>query len=333
MPYINDTPWSTTNSLLSNFSSPFNTIGSLNFTVINELTHASEPIPDIYVNVWVSAGPDFQVSFPFSDNLVTDLGPVNPLENVVVPELQSSSIKRREPITIDSIREGEFEAQGLTQDNMRYGEHAPLLPNAHGCVEMGICNVDTVTHLKQLTNRPSFVNETFIRKDGSEASFINLHAVNDPLTDAKVCYVDWFQQIFMFTRGSLNVKLIPHVNAEDAGYSPFTIMANSILNTFSPDISIPVTGHSDAGMQVFSPSYNPSYEVNVPYYSNMFAVATGVVQAWFPRANANNVRLQNLPNTPPIGTGNYSAYGLYKSSGDDFSFSYLIGPPATFRDL
>lgn len=303
VPYLSEMPWSKVEHWVTEFGNYDTNIGLLNFSVVNELTHTVEPIPDIHINVWVSAGPDFQLAYPSTRGLKVSGPPIAPIA---------------------------FEAQGLTQYNMKNREHPPLLPGAHGAIETGICQVDTMTHVKQFTNRPCKNRTPLIQSNGDSVRLIDVKHIANPNESHNHDYVGWFSQIFAFSRGSYNVKLIPTI--ADFTYKPWVSLSNQLTSLVFDDIPVPATTKTEnEGFQVFDMNYNPTLEVNVPYYGNNLGIVNGMSDNYFGQHVAVNLGVQHWKNTPPATVPEYSEYTLFRSTGDDFNFAYMVGPPATFQ--
>lgn len=303
IPYIADNPWQSLN-----IDSLQEQIGQLKFSVVNELTHTSEPIPEVHINLWVSAGPDFQLSMPARKG-ARNAGPV-----VAVIADQ------------DSKESDAFIAQGLTSQEMKSRDHPPLLESATGSVEHNICQTDTVTHLKQVLHRPSwFETVTISPTDPDLARVVNLRYVEDPNTTVRSDYLDWFANIYVFSRGSYNVRLVPQWNIFTFPYMIYLQQNYGNMYGFK-SVSNAVTANvQGTGQQLFPLLYNPIPEVNIPYYSTKFANVNGGVSS--PSSFASSLHIQIAPSDITRTTVTYS---LWRSSGDDFSFSYLIGPPTYF---
>jgi len=298
VPYISNHPWSTLHNV-DDTGLITDSIGFLEFSVVNDLTHTTEPIPEVHVNVWVSAGPDFQLAFPYR-NTKRELGPIAP------------------PIA--------FEAQGLTCTEMKEREHPPLMEGASGSVEHNICMVDTVTHLKQVTNRPQNKQIIFIDTNGVNQTLINLFDTALANSSSQVDYLDWFSNVFVFSRGSQNVRLIPRWDTLVSNLWVF--MQTDWVAQYFTDTTRVYNVTSGIGQQVFDTSYNPSYEINVPWYASTFAYINGGTAT---ESHSSALGIQMASNVNTLGE-TVNAF-LFRSSGDDFTFSYLVGPPSYYLDV
>lgn len=293
VPYISDLPW---HSL--NLNSLEEQIGFLQFSVVNELTHTTEPIPEVHVNVWVSAGPDFQLAMPTRKN-ARNLGPA-----------------------------AVFEAQGLTSREMKIRDHPPLLESATGSVETNICQTDTVTHLKQVLHRPQWT-ETFElnSNDSFSVRIFNLRFTTDPNTaDTRVDYLDWYSNIFAFSRGSFNVRVIPIWNVALAPMLVYLQQNYGVMYGFGASILGSIAPYTQGtGQQITGVGYCPIAEANIPYYSNKFANVNGGLSS--PKAIASSLHVQLQENVYGLGLVPLS---LWRSAGDDYNNHYLIGPPSYY---
>jgi hypothetical protein len=301
IPYIDDQPWKRTRPNQADFASIIGSLGTLQVTVINDLTHASLPIPPVHFNMWISAGPDFQLAMPTTVNLTT-IAPIAPLaEELEVPML---------------------EAQGLTQMEMKTRDHPPLQEGATGSLEIGICNVDTVTHIKQVTNRPTYTYTISIVPSGASTYNLGVRTLPNIATTIGYNFMHWMSEIFTYTRGAVNVKILA-VSPERT-----QLMMGNVISPLGG--FIPTTGANfdfqGRGFQVFQDGYNPNNEVTSPYYGNVFGVPVGVNPALWTEAIVNDVGVKNLFTSG----GNFNA-NIYEATGDDFTYHYLVGPPSTRR--
>jgi hypothetical protein len=303
VPYIADVPW---HSL--NLNSIEEQIGFLQFSVVNELTHTTEPIPEVHINVWVSAGPDFQLAMPARKN-ARSAGPL--------PETGPLG-------TMDEV----FEAQGLTSYEMKMRDHPPLMEGATGSVENNICQTDTVTHLKQMMHRPAYCRTIVLDSDDATVcEVINLRYVYDPNLTTRTDFTDWFANIFVFGRGSYNIRCVPQWNIATSPMMLWIQQNYGLMYGFqysSQNIELRVQG---TGQQLAASSYNPVAEANIPYYSNRFAVVNA--GRTIPRAYASSAIIQIEPNGYGQGDVNID---FWRSVGDDFNYHYLIGPPSYYVD-
>lgn len=308
VPYIARTPWLRVFNQQLSWPAGNTSIGTLQFTVINELTHASSPIPEIHLNLWVSAGPDFQIAMPHSGHCYS----VAPAEALAAPEVV------------------EFEAQGLTQLEMKTRDHPPLQEGASGSYEVGICMVDTVTHIKQITGRPTYVFTTTIVSDGTEQANLSPRTIPNIGGACTPTYVHWVSELYAFSRGSYNAKFLPCMSRTDYEYS--LQIGNGVTAVGSSAAIVPATyDFSGHGMAIFHSKYNPMFEATSPYYANCFGVITGVLASDWAHNNVNNVsvkvaRGQGVSSVTDIGIE------IYYSTGDDFAYHYQIGPPSTLLE-
>lgn len=299
IPYVSDKPWSFVSKDVI-----YNSIGFIEFSVVNDLTHTTLPIPEVYINVWVSAGPDFQVAMPVRRTL-RQFGPI-------APTVKGDG----EP----TDEEG-FEAQGLTSQEMKTRDHPPLLPDATGAIEHNICQVDTITHIKQVTNRPARWLDLGLDAAGNNEVLVDTFEMALPNSDSLVDYIDWFSNLFVFNRGSLNVRAVPSYSTDVTQYWMWMRTAFAINGFgFSNRVSTQPAGY---GQQLFTTIATPAKEINVPYYSMSFARLNGGHDS----TSWSSCFAMQL--AKPSSLGN-PTYDVYRSTGDDYSFNYRVGAPTYY---
>lgn len=303
IPYVNDKPWSFVNR-----SSIYNSIGFIEFSVVNDLTHTTLPVPEVYINVWVSAGPDFQVAMPVRSTL-KQFGPVP------VP------VSNDEPGEDEQSDEEGFEAQGLTSEEIKTRDHPPLLPGATGAIEHNICQVDTVTHIKQVTNRPALWASVLLDSASNNEAILDTFYMAAANEDSQADYIDWFSNLFIFNRGSLNVRAVPSYAADVTQYWMWMRTAFAI-NGFRQTTRVS-TAPEGYGQQLFTTIATPAKEINVPYYSMSFARLNGGndTSTWSSCLGMQLAKPSNLGDP---------TYDVYRSTGDDYSFNYRVGAPSYY---
>jgi hypothetical protein len=308
IPYISDKPWSYINS-----GGIEDTTGFIEFSVVNDLTHTTLPVPEVYVNVWVSAGPDFQLAMPYRDT-VRQFGPV-PTPIVMNDEEQDEEE--------DSDQPQDFEAQGLTSQEMKTRDHPPLMPDAIGAVEHNICMVDTVTHIKQVTNRPANFGLISFDTNAENETRIDVRRIDGANDTSRADYFSWFGAIYVFGRGSMNIRMVPRYRADVTQYWMW-LRTSFAINGFNQEVRNN-TLDEGWGQQLFTTLATPSKEINVPFYSPAFARIMGVLDNQFSSCfGAQLAKPTAIPTNPQ--------YDVYRSTGDDWSFSYRVGAPNYWRD-
>lgn len=311
IPYIARSPWLRSFNNQGSWPAGNTSIGTLQITVINELTHPTSPIPEVHMNMWVSAGPDFQIAMPHSGHLQTE----GPLAALMAPE---------EP-KVEEVTE--FVAQGLTQLEMKTRDHPPLQEGASGGYEIGICMVDTITHIKQITGRPTYVFTTTTSSDGVQQVNLSPRTMPNIRGPTAPCYMHWVSELFLFTRGSVNTKFIPRMARSDY---EFTFQIGNGVATVGSAVATVLASidFAGSGMAIFNSKYNPMYEATSPYYANCFGVISGVNGTEWAHNNVTNSiikvsRAQGVSSVTQLETE------IYYSTGDDFEFHYQIGAPST----
>jgi hypothetical protein len=311
IPYVFTNPWCET----IGFTGTPKSIGTLRIAVLNELNHPVVPVPAVFVNVWVMAGPDFQLARPAMSGLRLNLYQPPP------PMMQ----------------EEEFLAQGLTRDAIR-AMPAPTLIPAGGSVEHNICQADEFTHIKELIMRPSYIGTTTINAAPTYSKVvINPQNPVRRLTaaDGTVNYYNYFRCIFRYMRGSNKIGLL-----QTNPYTTFTenhsLVSNGMNTSDGAALGFPVFGTTTfitapiALGSSFSDgvSYAQTAEfpqvATLPYYSTMYGITNA---AWYGGTTPFfNWNVYGSINNAILYTRNICNVALF--AGDDMEFVYLVGAPA-----
>lgn len=230
IPYLSDSPWKTISSGSTALST--STMGSFALYVVNPLTFTATPVPSISVNVWHSAGPDFQLSRP------TDLR----LVNAVSPQ---SSRK----------------APSLSLDSMRVDDYPSFIPSTQ-YVEKNLCNSDSVTHLKELLGRSCYV-DSFVMAAGT----INFNPFAYP-PSARWGFMGWFNQMFRYARGSFGLRISAPNQLTSVTVTNGTLSQCSPSYT----IASTAPNYTGAGAVFSNDCLNHPLEVACPYNSTQYAI-------------------------------------------------------------
>nr|WFG77342.1 MAG: structural polyprotein [Insectivora picornavirus] len=304
IPYLRDTPWLETHStnypfiFVQDTTRDLNGIsnGRLRIDVINPLTHAESPVPQAFINVWVSCGDDFQVAFPTTNYMIAPAVPI---------------------------------AQGLTREYMRQHQYAPII-NASGATDDNLLMGEKVSHLKDILMRPC-PNVTLSLKptttDKQYAAFIpNFHNLSKEIF---FNYLDWYRHIYRFSRGSITHKfsVLDATRADSAITIPnnYGIKLAIDINT-SPEPKYyekgAIASSDSQGLQIFKPMVTPAIEGTVPYYANVYSNVSSDSSSTTYKYPGIVVALEDESTYKSINLTNYL------SVGDDFTMGFITGPPS-----
>nr|QKE55052.1 MAG: hypothetical protein [Picornaviridae sp.] len=344
-------------------------IGVLHMDVINPLTHSQDVCPPVYINVWVAGGENLTFAKYSGECCVLGQSVVvkGDMKSPEVSELGDEfsilcSLKKNE--VPDLGHRVKLEAQGLSLEETRKGPFIPIAPCSF-INDEGICMGEKVTHVKELTNIPQFRNPDFVNVNGIAGDGMLLNNIITPwdfmpmedITALPKSYapIEWFKQIFMFSRGSINVKMVPRYRYNkdmaqrmhnQAGTSVYCMLLNGhqgssnevynkldFISTTKPAVIWNLVKNNPKVCQV-SPT-GMDIEFNIPYYTNCVCVPnfaemigyhsrdTGVfVPFVLPMYTGMNRMLANDPTK-----FDYVEYDVMYSTGDDFVFGNLVGPP------
>jgi len=316
VPYLRDQPW-------LEVTQPVLTSNSINgiivLTVLNQLTYPSTPIPQAYLNIWASAGADYQVAMPT-------------LRNTSTKFLSSPPAEFRK----------KFIAQGITREMIRDTTAQPLIPGV-GSRDDGIMMGESVSNLKEVLMRPMLRLYTVAPTtptNVNEFQFMPFGGVTR-LAPAQT-YYDYFAQIFRYRRGSMNYKVVPAVGKTTPisaradlerifSDGPLTILPSSFYNqqwtgpaqdyanTLFWNSTTTSTGGS--GIAISTDLQQLPLSISVPFYNTLFHM-----NVW------NWAGFGTIPefhgSTPILSITASDSVGVFQSVGDDFEFGFRVGPPA-----
>lgn len=308
IPYLRVQPWSEVHGGNHPFVYAQDTTGSYNdiangrirIDVINPLTHPDKPVPQAFVNVWVSAGDDFQLGFPTSEHLM--------------------------PNSVDITR-----SQGLTREYLRQHSYPPII-NATGATDDNLLMGEKIDHIKDLMMRPSFQSKKILSTETGNlhitAFYPNFPRLVTTYGD-RVSYFDWFRYIYRFSRGSVTHKFNLN-NVKAKATTPYSL-EHSIginLSTDTSTNSVIVDSSSTSqtilaskGLQVFKPHITPTIEGTVPYYAGIYSNVGSDVNVYEYKYPG---MVLNIDDVNAIDTLEATQY---ISAGDDFTCGFLVGPP------
>jgi len=327
VPFLNNVPWLPT--LSKGYASGYFTIpnGQIGLYVVNALDYPETVVPPVGINVWVSAGADFQVAKPSCR--VTGEGPL---------------------VTYDGSRVSTtWYAQGLTREMIREAPYQTILP-AHGNYDVNMCMGENVEHLKDVLMRPTPIYITIADNPIPGATVCNMYRFN-PFSGAiwtnvaaDISFKDYYSYLFRYSRGSINYKFLP-LMAPVAGNVPYFTASNdtnpiisssgvltdvstynrqylllsaaqSILANFTKDYMV-------GGMATTNSLVTP-LSITAPYFCGQWAL---------PNFSAKNPGTIITPpcyqsDIPAVVVQSTTPISAFISVGDDFQFIFRIGPPA-----
>lgn len=258
---------------------------------------------------------DFMV--PYTSPAVADAtgGPTNPFK-LYVAELSWSTPDPNlsSPITFNVYLAGNSDFRFGVQREMRVVLQSN--PRSDFCADFDFMHEDMQTYLQQnllYGEEYTTLREIVHRYNFGKVVECNVqHEVWEGLTSTNSTKlgVEAWSVLFAFWRGSLNLRFYDREwmrsNANGSGYK----MAYLVSDLTGTEFNLP-------GM-VESTSTNPTIPVNVPFYTNRLFLSTD---------EASDMRYLVTGPTygdPPANPSVYEAI----SAGDDFSFHFLVPPPA-----
>lgn len=319
VPYLRDQPW-------LEVTQPVLTSNSINgvivITVLNQLTYPATPIPQVYLNIWASAGSDYQVAMPSLVHTKTTFLTNPPSSD---PELVKT-----------------FKAQGITREMIRETNAMPLIPGV-GSRDDGIMMGESVSNLKEVLMRPMLRIYTVAPTSPTNVNeFLFMPYGGLARVAPAQTYYDYFAQIYRYRRGSMNYKVVPAVGKTtpiSARADLQRIFSDGTLAILpSPFYSSQVTGPSQdysnaffwnstttatggSGIAISTNLQELPLSVSVPFYNTLFHMN---IWSWV----GNGVIPEFHGSTPLLSITASDAVGVYQSVGDDFEFGFRVGPPA-----
>jgi hypothetical protein len=325
--------------------------GTLSLVVVNELASA-ETIANVDINVYISAGDDFQVQDP-----VTALSNYAYSNGVLTPGPPASS--QSEIITKD---------ENMPEQDTCYiinGSHTPVNPSRNlvyfgeqvvsvrsllkrYCYHRTLTRIDLASGTTQLNeyNMFSYPVGPGVTYGSSVAGDLT-GTLSIPFNVCAMTYIRYFGQAYIGWRGGIRYKAIVDTyydhailrvvrSSQPLGAETFY---NPVLKdnpTVTPRLTnqrILGSGSSRAvaGTLVGHSSVNPSLEFELPFYSPFKYAETNM-----PNADISNQMREDgsyylsVEHTPEDSQSNMMVH-MYSSVGEDFTFFFFIGaPPLVF---
>jgi hypothetical protein len=293
IPYLAALPYLPTSRL--NTATRFSN-GVLSVSIVNNLVFPESPIPDVFVNLWVSAGPDFQVGCPYLFNM-SDIAP-------------------------------SLVAEGMTRDQMKAMPYPPLIPGS-GSRESNILMGETIATIKDVYKRDSYLSAVPELTEYNLRPF-GAHTVNDwdgaPAGRVGPTYLQWFKNIFRYARGSFVYKFVA---TRDAGIDPAaneTTMISYVYNPLATTIGSAITSTTTfstaatfvgQGLHITNNSALQLHEVAIPFYADQYAYI-----------NSHDSDILVFNSVPSLVANIPNDAIIYYHPGDDFELIFMVGPNA-----
>lgn len=316
VPYIHHQPWCRTYASYGN-----QPIGFVRISVLNDLNHPTVPVPSVYLNVWTSAGPDFQLARPDDQFLRLNWA-------------AASS---------DPPPETPFVAQGLTRDAIR-SMPAPSLIPAHGAKEEQICNADEVHHIKDIIMRPSWIYDMGSIANPSPGSYTfdpyaPIPRIIQP-SFTQIDYLSYFRCIFRYSRGGIRAIAEQTQQAGVGSFNSSCLISNTYVERNGPVTGSQYNRVTPGGvvpwvniMQQFPPGGSafftngmPSTAV-MPFYCQNYGITNA---GWLGAPTVNT--WNTYGNTPALNISFTGSAHLLAAAADDYELIFLVGPPALTSD-
>lgn len=316
IPFLNDALWLQTDpyDVIDNGAGQIvgnvnNSTGTLVLYWVNPLSYAqSGTVPDIYINVFVSAGADFQLSVP-GDTLYNGTTSSDP----AVPLVTNTK--------------DEFEFQMLFADV----ECPPLSGEAVGFNDSALCVSDEILSLHDVLKRPSYTsgaNPTILYQLGPLGTrYLDTELVLDPDITTSVydrnSIRNYLKIAFIGERGGVTYRLFKSASSLANNADNALFITN---NYASRNASIPgPTGQNlTRGAVYFNTSYNPVVDVSVPYFNvHNFSIT-------FRIGSPSQLEVANTRGIVPQltnATATVYQYIIFTSVNDDYELINAYGVP------
>jgi len=243
----------------------------------------------------------------------------------------------------------ELVAQGLTRQMIRDAHYEPLVP-ANGSLDVGHTMGEVVTNIKELIMRPV----VWWSKDNQEAGNYSSNVGFSPFAgfsnedyQLNPNFLQYFQRIFRYSRGSFVVKVIPLTTPSQQWMCQSMIRqivdGSNVVNGLVSDLDrrafqgpgiIPVIGnlylalHRSRGAGAALNNYGQfapmPLSAVIPYY----ATAPFQVNYGNPNFPVNNplAPVYRRGSVPRAVVDTSSGFIALVSAGDDFELGFMVGP-------
>jgi hypothetical protein len=325
IPYVSTKPWCRFEN--SNGDVVMHT-GVFQIEVLNELKSNTSVGSSVDILVEVSGGDDFELAAPCAPQiqpvLISSSSSASKLSRLLAIRAQAGDVVARED-----------DQAGVVENQL--GEKSLVVPWAVNLAMHG----EKVVSLRQLLKRSSLSSTVTLASSGGISLFPFAPQMNYTRTSSGSVvitphsYLDYFQNLYAFWRGSVNIKIIPRsfenvkARVEAALAFPYeakdttsgwpvpdqTVLASTSVNASNSRLTGPV--------QIVFQDLEGCIDLVCPYYSMMHM--SPVSDYTF---NNNNVLLGMYP-PYLVNVTNLAAdtYDIFRSSADSYQMAYLIGTP------
>ncbi|UHK03057.1 MAG: polyprotein [Guiyang Dicistro-like virus 2] len=316
VPFVSERPWLRCDKFITTFDGEGDHLGDistglLNFHVLNRLGCPDSTSQSVDVNIYVSAGEDFELAFVSDLSFTQGIGNVVYGESLDTPEMTAT---RTEEGTV-TLTKGGGMVSSMAASTM--SENAMDLKTVLRRYQMVFSNGGSVEHKAFLAfaNTPdlSGVNKRF-GKTGIQCRSNLAH----------------YSELFTFWRGSLRYKLIYHTSRTTSlRITVFHLPGvfahgNFSVTNISGDDELLWAAMTSTGVQVACTYIQNSVEFEIPFYTpytQLKTIAGGIDNA----QSATGLVLIMLENG--VGGDGTVSFELFQSAGDDFALNYLRAAP------
>lgn len=353
-PGVSSIPWSTT--ALGADPSTFGN-GIISVYVVNELTVPNSTANnDIEVNVFVSAGDDFEVFDPDSSTIQDLVWFAPQMGEVFTPQMAEATGEMSHPdadLTKNEDEPMKMEASDTMAPTLSDQDHT-------ACVYYG----DPITSMRQCLKRynwhsaitPTFTTTSFMTVRNNDLPYYRGYAPGaihetivpadpTPYNYCKMTLLNYVIPAFTCVRGSMRWKYmrtggnteetslmqLRRVSVEPSGYTQDETAAitqgsgNQSDRVRQAGILVP---HTWDGATATSTRQNPVVEAEMPFYTNV---------RFFPGKDANRTnsvafnQFHELTTIWETATADSALIHSYVSVGEDFNLGFFTGAPVAYR--
>lgn len=315
IPFVSNTVWKTCELHTSNGSllSFTGASGILRVEVLNSLRAPDNVANELFCNVWVSAADDIQFAIPdFAKYMPTNYEPEEEMPRAqVLGQFKDAGFNDMSaPKMFSTSDTPPVEASALA-----IGEHVcnlrPLL-RRFGYVGTYALDESTDPNIGAVFSTSNYFSEP--APYGETATFTHFSPV------------DYISYLYRFFRGGSRFKAVTRTSEPGATFATIEPASISPPRPFAPvdsnalDIVRTALQQGSAFVHLLEAAYNRILEVLVPYYSNthisLVRGASALVDNTMDRAS---LVFFSGPNERVL--------DIFKSTADDFTFGWLVGPP------
>lgn len=348
VPWISSTPMKNINT--ERPGGPLNRYqrtGTLIFYVLNPLCHPDNVANNVECNVFVAGGDDFQLYMPtdfFIPTTIQSLGMGEPPMRAQSGTGGSMALSRtekneREPLTLQF---------GIGKST-----------NTAGIVGEYFMNLKDVLSRYYLVQDDAFqfdldydFNQGVIMSYGvcpmqfSKGTAVVING-QEMMANRGTDPLSWFANLFRYWKGSLRYKFVFDTNHLDG-------VKGNIFHRFQQedeDTRVGLVGISalppqqrNYASQVYNLSFQPSIDVETPWYSRLTQIPNPRRRTW-PTTTNGTLELTFQPNDSTVAASNadesyitvgsfvpakssvYRKFVIYISAGDDFNYNLFLGAP------